>query len=75
MLLVAHCTTSLQPKPDANAKKHCFAQCVGCGCAKGFFRTTTIEKAENKPSIKEETSHWQSDFTCLRQLFYNQSRI
>ena len=48
-LLVAACTTSQQPTTPADQKTQPKAQSLGCGCAKGLFRTTTNTKNAKQP--------------------------
>jgi hypothetical protein len=56
VLLVAHCTTSRQTQTPANHKTQFKPQSLGCGCAKGFFPTTTNTK-QQKTKITEKESY------------------
>jgi hypothetical protein len=47
LLLVAACTTRQQTSASADQKTQQSTQSVGCGCAKGFFPTTTKQNNLN----------------------------
>jgi hypothetical protein len=49
LLLVAHCTTSLQTPASAIFKLHSPAQSLGCGCAKGFFFAQLLTQKTKTP--------------------------
>jgi hypothetical protein len=48
-------TTSLQTPATTEQKMQPKTQAFGCGCAKGFFRTTTNTK--NKPNTTKRQSN------------------
>ena len=51
-LLAKTAHTSLQSKPDADAKTHVAAQSVGCCCVRGFLATTHCRTGDLEPVEK-----------------------
>jgi hypothetical protein len=71
---VAHCTTNLQTQTPANQKIQFAAKPVGCGCAKAFSPTTSIEKTQN-PSKQAQSTRIQVLYGFIMEPAFFSSNI